>query len=66
MRVAADLKVLISHSGVRASCEQCRRGLSGLHHDLNPALNILQKGGGTAFGEALPLGGPQNPEAGRL
>jgi putative transposase len=26
----------------------------------------LQKGGGTAFGEALPLGGPQNREPGRL
>ncbi|RMD73219.1 MAG: transposase, partial [Chloroflexi bacterium] len=29
-----------------------------LHRDHNAALNILKKGGGTAFGEALPLGGP--------
>jgi putative transposase len=33
-----------------------------LHRDHNAALNILQKGGGTAFGEALPLGAPQNRE----
>ncbi len=33
-----------------------------LHRDQNAALNILKKGGGTAFGEALPSGGPENRE----
>jgi putative transposase len=33
-----------------------------LHRDHNAALNILKKGGGTAVGTALPLGGPQNRE----
>lgn len=41
------------------SCPYCG---CELHRDHNAALNILQKGGGTAFGEALPLGGPQNRE----
>jgi putative transposase len=41
------------------SCPYC--GLEP-HRDHNAARNILQKGGGTAFGEALPLGGPQNRE----
>jgi putative transposase len=45
------------------SCPYCG---CELHRDHNAALNILQKGGGTAFGEALPLGGPQNREPGRL
>jgi hypothetical protein len=30
------------------------------------ALNILRRGGGAAFGEALPLGGPENREPDRL
>lgn len=41
------------------SCPYCG---CELHRDHNAALNILQKGGGTAFGEALPLGGPKNRE----
>jgi putative transposase len=41
------------------SCPYCG---CELHRDHNAALNILQKGGGTAFGEALPVGGPQNRE----
>jgi putative transposase len=45
------------------SCPYCG---CELHRDHNAALNILQKGGGTAFGEALPLGEPQNREPGRL
>jgi putative transposase len=45
------------------SCPYCG---CELHRDHNAALNILQKGGGTAFGEALPFGGPQNREPGRL
>jgi len=45
------------------SCPYCG---CELHRDQNVALKILQKGGGTAFGEALPLGGPKNREPGRL
>jgi putative transposase len=45
------------------SCPYCG---CELHRDHNAALNILQKGGGTAFGEALPVGGPKNREPGRL
>jgi IS605 OrfB family transposase len=45
------------------SCPYCG---CELHRDHNAALNILQKGGGTAFGEALPLGGPKNREPGTL
>jgi putative transposase len=45
------------------SCSYCG---CELHRDHNAALNILKKGGGTAFGEALPLGGPENREPHRL
>jgi putative transposase len=45
------------------ACPYCR---CELHRDHNAALNILKRGGGTAFGEALPLGGPQNREPQRL
>jgi putative transposase len=38
------------HSSPYCGCE--------LHRDHDAALNTLKKGGGTAFGEALPLGGP--------
>ena len=41
------------------SCPYCG---CELHRDHNAALNILTRGGGTAFGEALPLGGPENRE----
>ncbi len=41
------------------SCPYCG---CEVHRDHNAALTILQKGGGAAFGEALPLGGPQNRE----
>ncbi len=45
------------------SCPYCG---CELHRDHNAALTILQKGGGAAFGEALPVGGPQNREPHRL
>jgi hypothetical protein len=38
------------------SCPYCG---CELHRDQNAALTILKKGGGTAFGEALPMGGPE-------
>jgi putative transposase len=38
------------HSSPYCGCE--------LHRDHDAALNTLKKGGGTAFGDALPLGGP--------
>ncbi|MCG8350491.1 MAG: transposase, partial [Chloroflexales bacterium] len=41
------------------SCPYCS---CALHRDHNAALNILKKGGGAAFGEALPMGGPENRE----
>lgn len=41
------------------SCPYCG---CELHRDHNAARNILKKGGGTAFGEALPSGGPENRE----
>ncbi|GIV87604.1 MAG: hypothetical protein KatS3mg055_0122 [Chloroflexus sp.] len=37
------------------SCPYCG---CALHRDHTAALNILKKGGGTAFREAQPLGGP--------
>ncbi len=33
-----------------------------LHHDHHAALTIVKEGGGAVFGEALPVGGPQNRE----
>src|SRR5687767_9086044 len=45
------------------SCPHC--GLM-LHRDHNAALEILKRGGGTAFGEALASAGPQTREPHRL
>ncbi|ACL24108.1 RNA-guided endonuclease InsQ/TnpB family protein [Chloroflexus aggregans] len=45
------------------SCPYCG---CELHRDHNAALTILKKCGGAAFGEAQPLGGPQNREPHRL
>lgn len=75
---AGRIVIEINPSGTSQNCSQCGeyvpKRLSTrwhscpycgcqMHRDQNAALNILQKGGGTAFGEALPLGEPKNRES---
>ena len=74
---AGRIVVEVNPAGTSQVCAQCGESVPKrlavrwhscpycgceLHRDHNAALNILKKGGGTAFGEALPLGGPENRE----
>jgi putative transposase len=78
---AGRIVVQVDPAGTSQVCAQCGKSVrkrlavrwhscpycgSELHRDHNAARNILKKGGGTAFGEALPLGKPQNRESRRL
>jgi putative transposase len=78
---AGRVVVEVNPVGTSQVCAQCGESVSKrlairwhscpycgceLHRDHNAALNILKRGGGTAFEEALPLGGPQNREPYRL
>ena len=74
---AGRVVVEVNPAGTSQMCAQCGESVPKrlavrwhscpycgceLHRDHNAALNILKRGGGTAFGEALPLGGPENRE----
>jgi putative transposase len=78
---AGRVVVEVNPKGTSQVCAQCGEVVSKrlavrwhscpycgceMHRDHNAALNILNRGGGTAFGEALPLGGPKNREPHRL
>ncbi|GIV87821.1 MAG: transposase [Chloroflexus sp.] len=78
---AGRVVVEVNPAGTSQMCAQCGESVPKrlavrwhscpycgceLHRDHTAALNILKKGGGTAFGEALPLDGPQNREPHRL
>ncbi|MCG8350456.1 MAG: transposase [Chloroflexales bacterium] len=74
---AGRVVVEVNPAGTSQMCAQCGESVPkrlavrwhacpscgcALHRDHNAALNILKRGGGAAFGEALPSGGPENRE----
>ena len=74
---AGRIVVEVNPAGTPQMCAQCGESVPKrlavrwhscpycgceLHRDRNAALNILKKGGGTAFGEAQALAGPENRE----
>lgn len=83
---AGRIVVEVNPAGTSQTCAQCGESVPKrlavrwhscpycgceLHRDHNAALNILKKGGGTAFGEALVpayagMGGPENREPHRI
>ena len=61
----ARIQASIREMDMYSFCRLMQRATIGgceSHRDQNAVRNILKKGGGTAFGGALPIGGPENRE----